>query len=126
MQKLEVIPKPQDNEGAELRSYIRRSGYTQDEFAASLSMTRQNLSYHMRKRKFDDDFRRLLKENGIDLASTHTKKMENNSNESDSDIPYNIPLKKSRMAKVILPKESKASDIDTIISHLKLMKDAMD
>lgn len=119
-----VIKESSKNEGEQLRGIIRRTGLTQEEFASKLDMTVQNLTYHMRKSKLTDDFKRLLKEKGITLFSEienkPAKEIEN------SDIPYNIPLKKSRMAKVILPKESKASDIDTIISHLKLMKDAMD
>lgn len=113
------------HEGRELRKVIRRTGLTQEAFAAKLGMTVQNLTYHMRKPKLTGDFKRLLKESGITLFSEIENKVENGK-ENTEDVPYNIPLKKSRMAKVILPKESKASDIDTIISHLKLMKDAME
>lgn len=127
MVKIESPPSERAHEGRELRQLIRRSGFTQDDFAALLGMSRQNLGYHMRKDKLDDDFRRLLKEKGIALHGDHLpKKMENNLAQSGEEIPYNIPLKKQRMAKVILPKESKGSDIDTIIEHLELMKKSLD
>lgn len=121
MKETETISsETSEHEGSILRNYIKRSGKTQDEFSAFLGMTRQNLSHHMRKPVLDDDFRRLLKEKGISLYS-------DNKLQSDSEeIPYNIPLKKNRMAKVILPKGAKALDVDLIISHLKLMKGAMD
>lgn len=61
-------------EGDILRNYIRKSGVTQEEFAQKLSMTRQNLGYHMRKNKLDGDFKELLQKHGINIFS----KMENN------------------------------------------------
>ena len=63
----------QNNEGEILRKYIRSSGKTQEEFAELLSMTRQNLGYHMRKDKLDRDFLNLLKSKGIDIFSKMEK-----------------------------------------------------
>lgn len=126
MENTATLTKSNYHEGDELRLMVRRSGLTQDEYAANLGMTRQNLNYHMRKRIFDGDFKRLLHEKGIILSSDSTKKPEMFFAEHEENIPFNIPLKKKRMAKVILPKDSKSADIDTVISHLKLMKDSME
>lgn len=114
------------HEGNELRKIIRRSGLTQEAFAENLGMTTQNLNYHMRKNKLNGDFVRLLKEKGIHLFSEIENKPEKVENESLEGVPYNILLEKKRLATVILPRESKGSDIDTIIAHLKLMKDSLD
>jgi hypothetical protein len=59
----------ENNEGELLRRYIRTADKTQEEFAEFLSMTRQNLGYHMRKEKLDKDFKELLLSKGVDLFS---------------------------------------------------------
>lgn len=117
------IKEAGSHEGGELRKLIRRSGLTQEDFASKLGMTIQNLSYHMRKRELTDDFKRLLKEKGILPFSKTENETENIENDA---IPYNIPLKGKRMAKVLLPPDSTAKDIEILMSHLKLMKDSMD
>lgn len=118
-----VIKEEDAHEGRELRKLIRRSGLTQEDFALKLGMTVQNLSYHMRKRELTDDLKRLLKEKGIIPFSKSENEPENIEN---GVIPYNIPLKGKRMAKVLLPHDSTAKDIEILMSHLKLMKDSMD
>src|SRR5579859_5006429 len=48
------------HEGSQLRKYIRSTGATQEEFAAKLNMTRQNLNYHLQKEKLDSAFKDIL------------------------------------------------------------------
>lgn len=121
-----ALTKPDTHEGNELRKIIRRSGLTQEAFAEKLGMTTQNLNYHMRKHKLNGDFVRLLKEKGIVPFSEVENKPQKAENEPLEGVPYNILLEKKRLATVILPKESKGSDIDTIIEHLELMKKSLD
>ncbi len=50
------------HEGEALRSKLKASPVSMNEIADILGMTRQNLSYHLRKEQLDADFRRLIKE----------------------------------------------------------------
>jgi phage repressor protein C with HTH and peptisase S24 domain len=50
------------HEGEALRSKLKASPITMNEISEILGMTRQNLSYHLRKEVLDGDFRRLIKE----------------------------------------------------------------
>lgn len=49
------------HQGEELKLKIRGSGYSMNELAKTLDMTRQNLNYHLRKEVLDGDFVRLVK-----------------------------------------------------------------
>lgn len=49
-------------EGEILKNRLKGTGKKMPEIALILGMTRQNLNYHLRKDKLDNDFKRLLKE----------------------------------------------------------------
>lgn len=73
--------------------------------------------------KFNEVFRDVLK--------TQTS-VNNFTNTEEAIVPnselinYNIPIGKQRIAVITLPLNAGAKDIDKIISHLKLMKEAME
>lgn len=114
----------EQHEGDVLRSYLKRREIKQEDFARKLSMTVQNLSHHMRKPKLTDDFKRLLKENGISLFSeieNDTEKIEN-----QEYITFNFSLKDKRLVKVFLPKDWTKEDLQILMDHLKLMLKSME
>lgn len=127
-----VIQEAGVHEGEELRKYLRQKGFNQEDFAENiLGKTPQNLSYHMRKRKLSDDFKRLLKEKGIHLFSEIENKIENEAQSDQVDntntqIPYNIQLKQKRLAQLRLPKDAKKEDLNLVIEYLQLMLKSME
>lgn len=54
----------QKHEGVELKKKFKGTGREMGEIADLLGMTRQNLSYHLRKPKLEDNFKRLVSEKG--------------------------------------------------------------
>ncbi len=50
------------SEGLILKNKLKGTGKTMASIAAILEMTRQNLSYHLRKEVLEPDFKRLLEE----------------------------------------------------------------
>lgn len=57
----------ENNEGELLRKYLRAKGLNQEDFAATLGMSRQGLGYHFRKEKLDYEFKQLLRQHGVQL-----------------------------------------------------------
>lgn len=76
----------------------------------------QNFRY-MKNHIPDDELKRLIDECGVTLYSDKILKAK---------IIYNIPLKKKRLAQIVIPRLIKQSDIDMIIRHLKLIKNVIE
>lgn len=66
-----------EHEGKELRRYVKDTGKTQDEFAESLGMTRQNLNVYFLKQELPQDFKKLLDDKGHLLFSKALTTMTN-------------------------------------------------
>lgn len=67
----------------------------------------------------DDELKKLLEECGVGLYSDKILKLLNDK------MICNIPLKKKRLAQIVIPRIVNDCDIDMIIRHLKLIKIAI-
>lgn len=106
--------------GIFIKKAIRGKGLGMEEAAKKLGISRGTLFTKLKGADHDKEFVQLVQERlDIDFAKSASK--------PDSDlINYNFPIKRNRMATVLLPKDAKKVDIDIIITHLEYMKEAMD
>ena len=75
------------HQGEELRNYLKGKGLEMQDVAERLGMSRQNLSYHLRKQYLDGDFMRLVSEKmQIDFPLVKEESEGNN-----KDVSMSIP-----------------------------------
>ena len=75
---------------------------------------------YTRSEQSNDNHRRV-KEKIIE-PEIHSQSYSN----SDDNIPFNVPLKGRRTAQIIIPNDCKASDFDTLINWIRLMKESFE